>query len=152
MADLAELEARIRVLEDIEAIKKLKHMYWNSVDNLLWDEVVDCFSEDGVIDYEPDIKMEGKKDIAAHIKEKLHEHIGVHQGHHPVIQITTDTTATGRWQLYVYAYQDFIKMGIRLGGYYDDEYVKEDGEWKISRSKMSLIFMEMWKREPLKKP
>jgi len=151
MADLAELEARIRRLEDIEAIKRLKHRYFNSLDSLLWDELVDCFAEDGVIDYEPDIRMEGKKDIVEHIKEKLHEHIGVHQGHNPEIQITSDTTATGKWELFVYAYLEEFKSGVRLGGYYHDEYVKEKGEWKIRSSKMTLLFFEAWEREALRR-
>jgi len=35
VADLAELEAKIRVLQDIEAIKKLKARYWRCIDKKL---------------------------------------------------------------------------------------------------------------------
>jgi hypothetical protein len=151
MAHAAELEARIKALEDIEVIKQLKYGYFRHLDSLNWDGVVDCFTEDAVIDYEPGIKMEGKKDIRQNIKDKLLEHIGVHQGHHPEIKITSDTTATGRWELFVYHYLPIVKKGFRLGGFYDDEYIKERGEWKIKRTKMTLIFFEMWDREPLKR-
>ena len=142
MADLAELEARIRVLEDIEAIKKLKHKYWNSLDKLQWDAVIDCFSQDGAVDYGHDIKLEGKKALVEQLKDKLREHVGVHQGHHPVIELISDTAATGTWELFVYEFFNKKATNIRLAGFYDDEYVKEDGEWKIRKSIMTTIFME----------
>jgi hypothetical protein len=46
MADLAELEARIKRLEDIEAIKRLRHKYFRCLDGKLWDQMEDCFAED----------------------------------------------------------------------------------------------------------
>lgn len=150
MATQAELEMRIAALEDIESIKQLKYRYFRHLDSLNWEGVIDCFADDAVIDYEPGIKMEGKEDIRKHVKEKLLEHIGVHQGHHPEIEITSQTTATGKWELFVYHYLPVMKKGFRLGGFYDDEYVKIGGKWKIRKSKMTLIFFEMWDREPLR--
>ena len=47
MTELRDLEARIRALEDIEAIKRLKHKYFRCIDKGLWDEIGNCFAEDG---------------------------------------------------------------------------------------------------------
>src|SRR5512136_2701141 len=41
---IVTLEGRLRVLEDIEEIKKLQRIYGYYVDNKLWDEIVDLFS------------------------------------------------------------------------------------------------------------
>ena len=151
MANLAELEKRIGALEDIESIKQLKYRYFRHLDSLNWEGVADCFADDAVIDYEPGIRMEGKEDIRKHVKDRLLEHIGVHQGHHPEIAITSPATATGKLELFVYHYLPVMKKGFRLGGFYDDEYVKTSEGWRIRRSRMSLIFFEMWDREPLKR-
>jgi len=51
MADLAELEARIRRLEDIEAIRRLKYKYFRCLDSKLWDEFAECFTEDATTSY-----------------------------------------------------------------------------------------------------
>jgi hypothetical protein len=51
MAEPAEMEKRIRVLEEIEAIKKLKAKYFRCVDKKLWDEMEELWVEDAVADY-----------------------------------------------------------------------------------------------------
>ncbi|MBW1687665.1 MAG: nuclear transport factor 2 family protein, partial [Deltaproteobacteria bacterium] len=50
VGELSDLERRIQRLEDIEAIRKLKINYWNSVDNKLWDELASCFAEESVLE------------------------------------------------------------------------------------------------------
>ena len=61
MAELADLETQIRVLGDIEAIKKLKAKYWRCIDKKLWDELEDCFVEDAVADYRKNLNFQGRK-------------------------------------------------------------------------------------------
>ena len=58
MADLGDLEARLKALEnrvavteDIEAIKRLKHKYFRCLDCKLWDELAECFTEDATTSY-----------------------------------------------------------------------------------------------------
>ena len=51
MNDRKDMESRLTVLEDIEAIKNLKARSLRSVDNRLWDEMNECFAEDVVADY-----------------------------------------------------------------------------------------------------
>ena len=54
-----DLETRIRVLEDIEAIRKLKFNYWWCIDNKRWNDLSVCLTEDLICDL-PGVKTEGR--------------------------------------------------------------------------------------------
>jgi len=144
MADLAELESRIERLEEVEAIKRLKYRYFRCLDSLSWDEVIDCFTEDGVVDYGGPIQLQGKEALKEHLGEMIGNFRGVHQGHHPEIDITGEGAARGTWELYVYVRWEDRKTAMRLGGFYHDEYAKERGEWKIRTTRMVELFREAW--------
>jgi len=143
MSQLADLEARVRVLEDTEAIKKLKAKYWRCVDKKLWDELADCFAEDAAADYGPDIKLKGRKTIIQFLKDSLGREsvITAHEGHNAEIEITSETTAKGIWPLHDYV---VIQPNTRLNGWghYEDEYVKENGQWKKKSTKITRIIEE----------
>jgi len=146
MAKLADLETQIRVLGDIEAIKKLKAKYWRCIDKKLWDELEDCFVEDAVADYGKNLNFQGRKAIIQFLKDNLGSDsvITVHQGHNPEIEITSDTTARGIWALHDYlVFQP--KITINGWGYYEDEYVKQNGEWKKKSIKETRL-REEWTR------
>jgi bile-acid 7alpha-dehydratase len=145
MADLSDLEKRIRVMEDIEAIKKLKAKYFRCVDKKLWEEMETVLTEDAVADYGMGIELlQGRKAIIEFLKKNLDRDsmISVHQGHNPEIEITSDTTARGVWVL-----NDrlIIQTIATLNGwrYYEDEYVKVNGEWKKKSTKITNI-LEEW--------
>jgi bile-acid 7alpha-dehydratase len=145
MADLSDLEKRIRIMEDIEAIKKLKAKYFRCVDKKLWDEMEEIWIEDAVADYGMGIEvLQGRKEILEFLKKNLGRDsmISVHQGHNPEIEITSDTTARGVWVL-----NDrlIIQTIATLNGwrYYEDEYVKVNGEWKKKSTKITNI-LEEW--------
>ena len=145
MTDLSELEKRIRVIEDIEAIKKLKAKYFRCVDKKLWEEMEEIWVEDAVADYGMGIELlQGRKAIMEFLKKNLARDsmISVHQGHNPEIEITSDTTARGVWVL-----NDrlIIQTIATLNGwrYYEDEYVKVNGEWKKKSTKITNI-LEEW--------
>jgi bile-acid 7alpha-dehydratase len=145
MADLTDLEKRIRVMEDIEAIKKLKAKYFRCVDKKLWEEMEEVWVEDAVADYGMGIELlQGRKAIMEFLKKNLDRDsmISVHQGHNPEIEITSDTTARGVWVL-----NDrlIIQTIATLNGwrYYEDEYVKVNGEWKKKSTKITNI-LEEW--------
>ena len=145
MADLSDLEKRIMVMEDIEAIKKLKAKYFRCVDKKLWEEMETVLTEDAVADYGMGIELlQGRKEIIEFLKKNLDRDsmISVHQGHNPEIEITSDTTARGVWVL-----NDrlIIQTIATLNGwrYYEDEYVKVNGEWKKKSTKITNI-LEEW--------
>ena len=137
------LEERIKVLEDIEAIKKLHITYLNKLIALDWDGVLDCFSEDCSISMSSG-SAEGKEAVARHFREKVgRHHIGQESPFvtHPLIEVDGDT-ARGTWLLKI----EFAlprKMNPKLPetptddapdwveGFHEMEYVRENGDWKI---------------------
>jgi hypothetical protein len=142
MDELKELRARIRVLEDLEAIKKLKARYWLYMDRKLWDEYGDCFTEDAVMDVPPTTKWQGRKEIVQSLSKVLNSLITVHQGHHADIEIISETTAKATWAMYDNI-QD-MRSNTKMEGYgfYEDEYVKEHGRWKIKNLKLTRFFTQ----------
>jgi hypothetical protein len=145
MADSADLDKRIRVLEDIEAIKKLKAKYFRYIDKKLWDDMEGLWTEDATADYGMGIDLlQGRGAIVKFLKKNLglDSMISVHQGHNPEIQITSDTTARGIWVLNDRLIIQTIST-LSGWGYYDDEYTKENGEWKIKSTKITRI-LEEW--------
>lgn len=151
MANLAELESEIRALKDIEAIKKLKYKYCRCIDTKLWDELSDCLSEGAsAYYYESKWQFHGAEAIVQWLKEVdgRDSMTGVHQIHHPEIEMISDTTATGVWALHSYSIDRQANRAWRFEGFYHDEYVKEEGVWKIKTTKASYVIREIWDRAP----
>ena len=139
----SELEARIRVLEDTEAIKKLKAKYWRCVDRKLWNELEDVFAEDATADYGPNMQFQGRKAILQFLKDSMGRDsiISTHNGHNPEIEITSDTSARGVWVLNNYMVID-PNTRLREWAYYEDEYVKEKGQWRKKSTKLTNVLQE----------
>jgi len=156
MVEVADLETRIKVLEeecqklrDIQAITKLKSKYLRCIDKKLWDEIRGCFTEDVTANYGPRWKFQGIETIVEFLNEQFgSDHIvSLHQGHNPEIEMTSGTTAAGTWQLYSHGVNHETNTTIRIGNFYEDEYAKENGEWKIRSIKIIRMFMEAMKAE-----
>lgn len=140
MAELAGSD-KIRILYDMELIKMVKRKYWWSIDNKQMDDLVDCFTEDAVADYDIGELIEGRDAIIQFLKDtvasKELDAIPIHQGFDPVIEITSETTGTGRWRLYNYMLFQKAKTTMIMWSVYNDEYVKVDGKWKIKKTKIN---------------
>jgi hypothetical protein len=147
MAKLNDLETRIRVLEDIEAIRKLKSKYWRCVDRKLWDKLAECFTEDMVLSIFS-TSYEGRNESVQFLKDGMPQGIAAHHGHQAEIEITSELTARATWVLHELVVDMQPGMNFTGFGYYEDEYVKKDGDWKIKSSKIVYDFTEIvntWK-------
>ena len=143
-----DLERNIRILEDTEAIKMLKAKYWYCLERKLWDDLGDLFAED-VIDYMGDGKIgcQGKENVVKHLADLFNIGMNLHQGHSPMIEVTSGTTATGKWDLYAYVEFDPQALtGFEGWGSYEDEYVKQDGKWKIKSWEYRPARLERWNK------
>jgi len=151
MTDVAALERRIRALEDLEAIKRLKYRYFRCLDLKLWDEMAGCFAPDATVDYGGGrYRFDGVDAIIRFLRESLAREtgaLGYHHGHHPELELTGDTTARGVWALDNYLFNAARKRGVRIAAYYRDEYVKQDGEWRIAHTGYTYVFHEEWSRD-----
>jgi hypothetical protein len=66
----------------------------------------------------------------------------VHHGHMPEIEITGSDTARGMWAMFDYVEwpeQDGRRIGLKGYGHYVEEYVREDGDWRIARSRLERL-------------
>ena len=139
-----ELEKRLRTMEDIEEIKQLQARYVNCLITTQWDELIDCFTENGVVDLHAGL-AKGKEAFTKLFKEKIAmTHVGLEGCYvvHPIISVDGDK-AKGSWLLYTKFSQPHKIQRVPpesgegdapdwLQGYYEMEYVRENGKWKIS--------------------
>ena len=90
-------------LEDIEKIRQLKYRYWRSIDTGDIAALEELFTEDVRVDYIGGSyrwQMQGRDKIIESIAQSFHANaVACHTGHHPEIEVLTDTTATGTWYL-----------------------------------------------------
>jgi hypothetical protein len=151
MTDVTDLESRIRALEDLEAIKRLKHRYFRCLDLKLWDEMAECFTADATVDYGGGAyRFAGVEAIVQFLRESLGREtgaLGYHHGHHPEIELTGEATAHGVWALDNYLFNAARKRGVRIAAYYRDEYVKVRGAWRIRHTGYTYVFHEEWNRD-----
>ena len=133
---LAEANKRLQVVEDIEEIKQLQYRYLNAVMFANYDDIGDCFAEDSEINFfdaMPETK--GKSTIEKFFKERIStSHVGKEGDFevHPIISVDGDK-ATGNWVMYImYFYPRTGQSLFWVQGIYDVEYIRENGQWKIS--------------------
>ena len=136
-------------LEQIEMIKRLKYRYMRTLDLNQWDELADCFTEDAITDYDSGkYSFRGKKDIIDFLKQVMDRptQIGQHHVHHPEIDLTSGTTATGIWYLQDIFIDLEANRTLRGAGFYHDEYEKVDGQWKIKHTGYIRTYEEIEER------
>ena len=124
-------------LHEVEAIKKMKHRYFRHVDCKQWAALLDLFVDGATTSYDSGRhRYEGKAEILAFFDEGLTNPkiLTQHHGHHPEIEITSETTATGIWYMDDTVHILEHNMKVRGNGIYWDEYVKQDGQWKFQHT------------------
>jgi hypothetical protein len=127
---LEQMEKRLKVLEDIEAIKVLHREYVYALASQQWDDMLDCFAEDGSADIWTHGLCKGKKEIGDLFQSFAGKILPSH-GHlaaQPVITVDGDK-AKGHWILYLFLP---APDSMWVQGRYDCEYVRVDGKWKFS--------------------
>ncbi len=151
------LEERIKILEDIEEIKKVKANYTFYVDNQQPEDLLDLFAENAVCDFRPLLpeKLEGKKNILAFYKDLCPQFMTMSRHHimNGVIEVDGDT-AKGKW--YMLAPATFIipkgETAIWAQVTYEDEFVRVDGKWKIILVTDKQLFLSPYEDGWVKTP
>ncbi|MCP4595990.1 nuclear transport factor 2 family protein [Neptuniibacter sp.] len=130
-------------LKDIEEIKKLKAKYFRLMDRKLWKEWGELFTEDVVAVYHgphPEIRYEGRLDMVRQVSTAIGDAVTVHHGHMPDIELTSSTTATGTWAMFDYVRKR--ESCLKGYGYYEEDYFKENGKWKIKRLLLTRLHVD----------
>jgi len=147
----------LQQLVDIEAIKQLKARYMRAVDTKDWELLTGTFALDARSVYSGgEYAFEGRDAIIGFLEGALTrtDIVTMHHAHTPEIEITSETTARGCWYL-----EDFVinegesseamegETVLHGTGIYSDEYVKIDGDWKISLTGYERIFEDLQPRQ-----
>jgi hypothetical protein len=136
-------------LVEIELIKRLKYKYARCLDQHLWDEIAECFTPDAVAAYSGgNYSFEGRDAIIDFLRRSMGSETfhSSHKMHHPEIDLTGPATARGVWALDDVVVDTQWNITIRGCSFYEDEYVKHDGTWRIARTGYKRVFEELQPR------
>jgi hypothetical protein len=132
---IEELRRDIQRLMDLEAIRQLKYAYFRCIDTANLEELATLFHEDVRVHFKGgsyEWQLTGRDEYVANIGASFNQKaVGHHNGHHPEIQLLSDTEATGIWYLADNMWilnHGFFTSGTAL---YWDRYEKVDGRWLI---------------------
>ena len=136
-------------LHELEAIKRLKYRYLRCLDQKRWDELADCFTADARSSYGGGrYAFEGRDAIMEFLRKAMGapSFLSSHRAHHPEIDFTSATSATGTWALEDTVIETRAGITIRGAAFYTDEYLKTDGRWKIQRTSYLRSYEEIQMR------
>jgi hypothetical protein len=136
-------------LVEIELIKRLKYRYMRCLDQKLWDEMAETLADDAVASYSAGkYEFAGKEAILEFFRQSMGSpsFLSSHRVHHPEIDLTGASTATGTWALEDVVIDASRDFSLRGAAFYTDEYVKRGGRWLIRRTAYKRTYEEVWKR------
>jgi SnoaL-like domain len=140
---VTDTDEQVQALLDLEAIKQLKARYFRLMDLKQWDDWGMVFATDCVMEVpEADLVNTGREQIVANVSGALVGARTCHHGHMPEIQLTGNGTARGVWAMFDYVEwdaQDGTRIGLQGYGHYREEYKREDGEWRIARTRLERL-------------
>lgn len=143
----------IEKLAAIEEIKQLKAKYFLGFDTQDWDMWRDeVWAPEARLEVvEMNRVIEPRDKLLEWIKVQVADQVSVHHGHTPLIDITSDTTATGLWAMEdrIYRSKEHPLNGdtaFVLGfGHYHETYVKLDCGWRIRSTRLTRLHTEYLK-------
>lgn len=122
----------------LEETKMLKARYCRAMDAKDWAAYRELYTDDAHLDVGQPDKVYDPDSVAAILPGMLPVRTA-HVAHNPIIEFTSETTATGHWGSF------FAQEGHRFTGWgeYDEEYRREpDGRWRFTKLVYSLWFAE----------
>jgi hypothetical protein len=141
-ARLASIETRSARVADVDAIENLQGSYGYYTDKMLWDEVLDLFADDATLEIGPSGVYVGKDSIRRYLyslsggkqgplEGVLNEHFQLQ----PIVTVAPDgQSAKARWRALLMTGVYGSGSGGNWGeGTYENEYVKQNGVWKIRK-------------------
>jgi hypothetical protein len=142
---MADLQAqKLARVSSLRAIENLQAMYGYYVDKGQWQQAASLFTEDGSWEFGQSGVYRGRASVERGLSLLGPE--GLERGQlnnypmlQPIITVAADNrTAKGRWRSDVMLAEDgAARWG---GGVYENEYVNDNGTWKISRQHYWVTF------------
>ncbi len=138
-------------LVEIEAIKQVKYRYFRFLDLKRWDDIATLFVPEATCAYSAGAySYDGRDAIVEFFRKSMGREtfLSSHKAHHPEITLTAPDTATGIWALEDWVVDLQWELDIRGAAFYEDTYVKRDGEWKILETTYKRVMEELSPRGP----
>ncbi|MEH6472245.1 MAG: nuclear transport factor 2 family protein [Halopseudomonas sp.] len=140
------LEQRIQRLEDIEAIRTLKHSYCDFCDQDYDPKgISNLFAEDGVWDGGAFGRFQGRQAIHDGFAAAAEQvEFAIHQVSNEIIEVDGDT-ATGKWFLW----QPMVSadgQALWMGARYNERYVRVDGNWMFQELVLDIRMMSPYEQ------
>jgi len=149
-----DIEKRLGLLENIEAIKRLRYTYCYLCDEYKMDELLQLFAKDAQADFHEFGQYVGNAEVARFYKDIVPKAMTffVHMVSNPMIDIIDDQHANGKWYADVPAVLDGEARW--MCGRYEEEYIKENGQWKFKVMKFFWFYEtpydKGWVKEKIK--
>ncbi len=150
--EISRLESEAARLQDVSDLERLQRAYGYYLDAAQWDQMADLFADDGSIEIGLDGLYKGKERVRQYLHALGHGRVGLTYGQlnthmmlQPVIDVAPDgRTAKGRWRAFIMA-GEYRKSALWGEGPYENDYVKENGVWKIAKLHWFQTFMVPYK-------
>ncbi|MXP26234.1 nuclear transport factor 2 family protein [Altererythrobacter indicus] len=131
-----KLAARLQEAEDYRDLMNLQCAYGYYVDKGMWDEAADLFAENGTLEIAGRGVYVGRERARAYLKCLPAYGHGVlfnHMQLQPVIHVDSKAgTAKARWRTFITI--GWLGKEGRWGeATYENEYVRENGKWRIAK-------------------
>ena len=144
------MDTKLKALLDREEIRNLRTLYAHHLDSNTIDALDEVFSADAVVEVTVG-KMTGIDAIRSGLNDAFKLFDRDHQGSYPFlhaianhwIKLTGPDTAQGR--CYLIDFETASKPGpnpLLLLGLYADTYRRIDGEWRITHTRLEVVWPE----------
>jgi ketosteroid isomerase-like protein len=136
---IAQLEARLQLLEDKEELRSLRDAYHACINDGRYGDIAELFSDDAVVELGYLARYAGRNEIDTgfrgmaererfFIKQFIHSHS---------VEVAGDS-ASGR--SYLEARYGRYGVSYLVSGRYDDTYRRVDGVWRFSRMAIDFYY------------
>jgi hypothetical protein len=147
MTELEQLRAEVASLKAERSVIRLQTAYGYYVDKAQWNEAADLFARDATLEIAARGLYRGQARIRAYLHELPRLQYGVvfnHMQLQPLITLAEDLqSARGRWRAIIEV--GFLGRDELCGeATYENEYVVEDGVWKIAKLHCFVTYYIRW--------
>jgi hypothetical protein len=133
------LQANLERVEAIRAVKRVQRSYGHYSELGLWHDLAELFSDQAIGNYPAGVLVGREKIRDLFYKDVGQNVLGLADGRlyphivlSPVVTLSEDgQTAKGRWRILAML-GGYGRSASWAGGSYENQYVKENGIWKIS--------------------
>ncbi|MDN7903278.1 nuclear transport factor 2 family protein [Burkholderia diffusa] len=137
------MDETTRTLHEYEQIRQLKYRYFRAVDTHDWSLLAQCLTEDCEARLDGGrYAYDGRDAFVSSLRELIGKptFLTMHHGHHPELTLVSADHACGVWFLEDHAINLEDNYLMHGTAFYDDQYVKRDGVWRIHATRHERLF------------